>query len=322
MSVSLKIKDDCSPGDQRQIGLKGDSMAGAENDSTTFSGRRVGLLAGSGQFPISFALAAQKQGHHVYGVGVMGMAPPELRTICHSYVEAPLARVGRAITLFKKARINRVVMAGKIEKTVLFQPFRILRLLPDWRTIHMWLKYASRDRKDDTLLLAVIREFERDNIYFDSALDYCPELLVNHGFLTKRKPTEAQWRDIRFGWELAKEMGRLDVGQSVVVHDLAVIAVEAIEGTDRAIRRSAELCRRGGFTVVKVAKPQQDMRFDVPTIGTQTIKTMHESGGRVLAIESGMTIILNEPEVIELADKLGIAVVAVSAVELEMRTAG
>ena len=241
---------------------------------------------------------------------------------CHSYVEAPLARIGRAITLFKKARINRVVMAGKIEKTVLFQPFRILRLLPDWRTIHMWLRYASRDRKDDTLLLAVIREFERDNIYFDSALDYCPELLVNHGFLTKRKPTEAQWRDIRFGWELAKEMGRLDVGQSVVVHDMAVIAVEAIEGTDRAIRRSAELCRRGGFTVVKVAKPQQDMRFDVPTIGTQTIKTMHESGGRVLAIESGMTIILNEPEVIELADKLGIAVVAVSAVELEMRTAG
>jgi DUF1009 family protein len=185
----------------------------------------------------------------------------------------------------------------------------------------MWFSYARRDRKDDTLLLAVIREFERDQIYFDSALDYCPELLVNHGFLTKRKPTEAQWRDIHFGWELAKEMGRLDVGQSVIVHDMAVIAVEAIEGTDRAIRRSAELCRRGGFTVVKVAKPQQDMRFDVPTIGAQTIRTMHESGGKVLAIESGMTIILDEPEVIELADKLGIAVVAVSANELALRAA-
>ena len=145
---------------------------------------------------------------------------------------------------------------------------------------------------------------------------------MKHGFLTKRKPSDAQWRDIRFGWELAKEMGRLDVGQSVIVHDMAVIAVEAIEGTDRAIRRSAELCRRGGFTVVKVAKPKQDMRFDVPTIGLQTIKTMHESGGRVLAIESDMTIILDEPDVIELADKLGIAIVAVSAVELEMRVAG
>ena len=285
------------------------------------TGRRVGLLAGAGRFPISFEEAARKQGHQVYGVGVMGMAAPELRAVCHSYVEAPLARIGRAISLFKKARINRVVMAGKVEKTVLFQPFRMLRLLPDWRTIHMWLCYARRDRKDDTLLLAVIREFERDNIFFDSALDYCPELLVNHGFLTKRKPTETQWRDIHFGWELAKEMGRLDVGQSVVVNDMAVIAVEAIEGTDRAIRRSAELCRRGGFTVVKVAKPQQDMRFDVPTIGAQTIRTMHESGGRVLAIESGKTIILDEAEVIELADKLGIAVVAVSAVELEMRAA-
>lgn len=297
-------------------------MDGAGLSLTKTGGRRVGLLAGAGRFPISFAEAARKQGHHVYCVGVMGMAPPELRDICYSYVEAPLARIGRAITLFKKARINRVVMAGKIEKTILFQPFRILRLLPDWRTIHMWLCYARRDRKDDTLLLAVIREFERDQIFFDSALDYCPELLVNHGFLTKRKPTESQWRDIHFGWELAKEMGRLDVGQSVVVHDMAVIAVEAIEGTDRAIRRSAELCRRGGFTVVKVAKPQQDMRFDVPTIGVQTIRTMHESGGRVLAIESGKTIILDEPEVVELADKLGIAVVAVSAVELEMRAAG
>jgi UDP-2,3-diacylglucosamine hydrolase len=297
-------------------------MDGAEKNMTKTSGRRVGLLAGAGRFPISFAQAARKQGHHVYGVGVMGMADPELRSTCHSYVEAPLARIGRAISLFKKARIDRVVMAGKIEKTVLFQPFRALRLLPDWRTLHMWFRYARRDRKDDTLLLAVIREFERDQIFFDSALDYCPELLVNHGFLTKRKPTESQWRDIRFGWELAKEMGRLDVGQSVIVHDMAVIAVEAIEGTDRAIRRSSELCRRGGFTVVKVAKPQQDMRFDVPTIGAQTIRTMHESGGRVLAIESGKTIILDEPEVIELADKLGIAVVAVSAVELEMRAAG
>ena len=283
---------------------------------------RVGLLAGAGRFPIAFAEAAKRQGRHVYCVGVTGMAPAdELRSLCHWYAETPLARLGRTIRLFKRAKIDRVVMAGKIEKTVLFQPFRILRLLPDWRTIHMWYRYATRDHKDDTLLLAVIREFERDNIYFDSALDYCPELLVKHGFLTRRKPTDAQWRDIRFGWDLAKEMGRLDIGQSVVVNDLAVIAVEAIEGTDRTIRRAGELCRRGGFTVVKVAKPQQDMRFDVPTIGAQTIKTLQESGGRVLAIESSKTIILDQDEVIELADRLGIAIVAINAEELELRVA-
>jgi len=214
------------------------------------------------------------------------------------------------------------VMAGKVEKTSLFQPWRLLRLLPDWRTLHMWFRYAAKDKKDDTLLLAVIREFERDGLRFGSALDFCPELLVKHGFLTRKRPTEAQWRDIRFGWQLAKEMGRLDVGQSVIVNDCAVMAVEAIEGTDRAIRRAGELCRRGGFTVVKVAKPQQDRRFDVPTVGMQTIQTMHESGGRVLAIEAGETILLDEPEVVELADKLGITIIAVNAEEVALRAAG
>lgn len=281
-----------------------------------FPGQRVGLLAGAGRFPMAFAAAAKAQGYTVVGVGVMGMAPPELAEMCDFYYETPLARVGRAIRLFKRAQVKQVVMAGKIEKTVLFQPWRILRLLPDFRTIHMWFRYASRDRKDDTLLLAVIREFERDQIRFGSALDFCPELLVKHGFLTRRRPTESQWKDIRFGWEMAKEMGRLDVGQSVAVNDLAVLAVEAIEGTDRCIRRAGELCRRGGFTVVKVAKPQQDMRFDVPTIGIQTLKSLHESGGRVLAIEAGKTIVLDQNEVVELADRLGIAMVAVNAEEL------
>ncbi len=282
---------------------------------------RVGLLAGAGRFPIVFAEAARRQGLHVVGVGVIGMAPDELGDICHQYFTTPLARLGRIIRLFKRHRVQQAVMAGKIEKTVLFQPWRILRLMPDWRTIHMWYRYARQDRKDDTLLLAVIREFARDDIHFGSALDICPELLVKHGFLTKRRPTEAQWADIRFGWDLAKEMGRLDVGQSVAVHDCAVLAVEAIEGTDRAIRRAGELCRRGGFTVVKVAKPQQDMRFDVPTIGVQTVKTLHEAGGRILAIEANKTILLDHTEVVDLADRLGISIVAVNAEELMERLA-
>lgn len=286
------------------------------------AGRRVGLLAGAGRFPIVFAEAARRQGHRVYTLGVQGMADEEeLTQLSHRYAPIPLARIGKAIRLFKKFQIDHVVMAGKIEKTVLFQPWRILRLLPDLRTLHMWFRYAINDRKDDTLLLAVIREFEQDQIWFQSALEYCPELLVKHGFLTRRHPTDAQWRDIRFGWELAKEMGRLDIGQSVCINDCAAIAVEAIEGTDRCIRRAGELCRRGGFTVVKVAKPQQDLRFDVPTIGVQTIHTMAESGARVLAVESGMTILLDEPEVVRLADKLGIAVVAINAEEVSLRIA-
>lgn len=281
----------------------------------------LGLLAGSGDFPIKFARAARNAGHFVYGLGIAGMASEELGDVCDRFRFCPLARFGKAIRLFRRAGVTHVIMAGKIEKTVLFHPFRWIRLMPDWRTIHMWFRYARENKKDDTLLLAVIREFERDGLIFDSALKYCPELLVKHGFLTSRKPTSAQWKDIQFGWELAREMGRLDIGQTVVVNDTAVIAVEAIEGTDRCIRRAGELCRRGGFTVVKVSKPKQDMRFDVPTIGVETIKTMHSSGGRVLAIEAGLTIILDPQEVARLADTFGIAIVAVNTEELALRVA-
>lgn len=284
---------------------------------------RIGLLAGSGRFPITFARAARRLGHSVYCVGVAGMASEELADCCDRFRTAPLLRVGKAIRLFQRAGVRQAVMAGKIEKVVLWKRFRWLRNLPDWRTICMvWRFYRKGQTKnDDSLLLAVIEEFEKEGIRFESALDYCPEILVKHGFLTRRHPTTAQWRDIKFGWKMAKEMGRLDIGQTVIVNDLAVMAVEAIEGTDAAILRAGQLCKRGGFTVVKVAKPQQDMRFDVPTIGVGTLQSMHEAGGRVLAIEAGKTILLDESEVVQLADKLGIAIVAVKADELELRAA-
>ena len=281
----------------------------------------VGLVAGAGRFPIAFARAARQQGLKVYGLGVQGMVSDELADSCDRFATAGLARLGRAIKLLNRAGIRDVVMAGKIEKVELFKPARLLRLLPDWRTLHMWFRYATANKSDDTILLAIIREFGRDGIRFHSALDYCPELLVNHGFLTRRKPSTAQWRDIKFGWDIAKDIGRLDIGQTVVVNDTAVIAVEAIEGTDQAIRRAGTLCRRGGFTVVKVAKPQQDRRFDVPTIGLDTVQTMYEAGGRVLAIESQQTILLDADEAISLADRLGIAIVALNANELQLRVA-
>jgi UDP-2,3-diacylglucosamine hydrolase len=287
--------------------------------TATVPTRRIGLLAGAGRFPIVFARAAAQQGYSVYCMGVAGMVSDELQSICSDFRTAPLGRMAKAIRFFKRRHIDRVVMAGKIEKRVLFNPLRIVRHLPDWRTLHMWFRYARENKKDDTLLLAVIREFGRDNIRFESALDFCPELLVKHGFLTSRKPTPLQWKDVRFGWQIAKEMGRLDIGQTVVVNDTAVLAVEAIEGTDECIRRAGELCRRGGFTVVKVAKPQQDRRFDVPTVGLQTIQAMHESGGRVLAVESGQTILLDEPEVVELANRLRMTIVALTSEELHVR---
>jgi len=297
-------------------------MQAAESDNRLklHEPARVGLLAGGGRFPILFAEGARRQGHYVHGVGVLGMAPEELVETCDSFEWTPIAKIGKAIRSFVRQDVRHVVMAGKIEKTVLFQPQRLWRLMPDMRALHMFYTYVRKDRKDDTFLLAVIQEFERDNISFDSALDYCPELIVKHGFLTKRKPTSEQWQDIRFGWEIARQMGGLDIGQSIAVNDLAVIAVEAIEGTDRCIARAGELSRRG-FTVVKVAKPEQDMRFDVPAIGVKTIQTMHEAGGRCLAVESGMTIMLDQDAVIELAEKLGVAIVSLNADELLLNEA-
>jgi DUF1009 family protein len=206
-------------------------------------------------------------------------------------------------------------MAGKITKAVMYTPWRILQLLPDWRTIRFWLRRTCRDNKDDSLLLDLIEEFGREHMEFESALHICPELLVQPGVLTRRSPTAAEQADIDFGWQLAKEMGRLDVGQSVAVKEKAVLAVEAIEGTDRAVLRAGELCPAGGFTVVKVAKPQQDMRFDVPTIGPTTIQHLHQAGGRVLAIEARKTIVLDQEETITMANRLGITIAAIQKSE-------
>ena len=203
-------------------------------------------------------------------------------------------------------------MAGKVTKNVMYTPWRMVQLVPDFRTIRWWYSRQRVDNRDDSLLLSVIAEFERDGMTFASALDFCPELLVKHGVLTRRPPTPGECKDIEFGWSLAKEMGRLDVGQSVAVKEKAALAVEAIEGTDRCIERAGQLCKAGGWTLVKVAKPQQDMRFDVPTIGVTTIENLHRAGARVLAIEADKTILLDQGEVISAADRHGLTIVAMS----------
>lgn len=273
----------------------------------------IGLLAGAGRFPIAFARKAQEVGRRVTCVGLRGMADPTLAGLVWRFHWTAPTRLGRMIHLFQGDGTQQVVMAGKVYKSdLMYQPWKMLTLMPDWRTIRWWYFRRRRDNKDDTLLLSVIDEFARDGLTFASALDLCPELLVKPGVLTRRKPTTAETTDIQFGWSLAREMGRLDVGQSVAVKDRACLAVEAIEGTDRAILRAGELCRAGGFTIVKVAKPEQDMRFDVPTVGVTTIETMHRAGGRVLAIEAGRTILLDHADTVALADRLGISIIALA----------
>jgi DUF1009 family protein len=270
----------------------------------------IGLLAGSGRFPILFAEAARRQGLPVACVGIKYEVPEELRPLCESFHVVGIAKLGQMIRTFRRLGVKRIVMAGKVTKNVMYTPWRMLQLCPDLRMIQWWYRGKRADNRDDSLLLSIIAEFERDGMTFASALDYCPELLVKDGILTRRAPTAAERTDIEFGWNLAKEMGRLDVGQSVAVKEKATLAIEAIEGTDRCIERAGLLCRAGGWVLVKVAKPQQDMRFDVPTIGVTTIENLHKARARVLAIDAGRTILLDQPEVVALADRYGLSIVA------------
>ena len=250
----------------------------------------IGLLAGSGRFPDLFAEAARRQGLSVACVGIKYEVPEELRSLCDSFrCRRQSPSWERMIRAFRRLGVKRIVMAGKVTKNVMYTPWRMLQLCPDLRMIQWWYRGNRVDNRDDSLLLSIIAEFERDGMTFASALDFCPELLVKDGILTRRAPTSAEQKDIEFGWNLAKEMGRLDVGQSVAVKEKAALAVEAIEGTDRCIERAGQLCRAGGWVLVKVAKPQQDMRFDVPTIGVTTIENLHKARARVLAIEAGRT---------------------------------
>lgn len=285
--------------------------------------RRLGLIAGWGRYPLIVAEALRRQGYEVFCLGVSGEADPRLAAVCDDFRLMGIARFGGAIRYFKRRGVTRATMAGKIHKANLFKPWRWLRLLPDVRTIRMFIPHfltRRKDCRDDALLSAIVDEFAGEGIRFAPATDFAPELLAGCGRLTRRGPSAWQQKDVDFGWQIAKELGRLDIGQSVAVKDQAVLAVEAIEGTDQCIRRAGRLCKSGGFTVVKVSKPQQDMRFDVPAIGRGTLQTMLESGGRVLAVEARRTVILDQTELIDFANQNHLIIVARDHVGCVKRT--
>ncbi len=291
----------------------------ADETPTDRPPRRVGLVAGWGRFPIAVAEALQREQIQTYCIGVRGYADPALADICHDFRWGALGRFGRAVRYFKQHQVTHATMAGKIHKTFMFQPWFWVRLLPDLRTVRAFAPHfllRRRDCNDDTLLNRVVQLFAADGIQFGPATDYAPELLVKGGQLTRRGPSPFEWNDIRFGWQIAKEMGRLDIGQSVAVKSRAVLAVEAVEGTDECVRRAGHLCRAGEFTVVKVAKPQQDMRFDVPTVGLGTVQTMLDAGAHVLAIEAGRTIFVDQPQVIHFADRNKLVIVALDTTSI------
>jgi DUF1009 family protein len=182
--------------------------------------------------------------------------------------------------------------------------FRLLRYLPDWTTIRLWFLVAA-DKRNDTLLRAAADEMQRKGVTLSNSVEFCSDHMAGPGVMTRTRPSASQLRDAEFGWRIAKELGRLDIGQSVAVKEQEVIAVEAIEGTDDMIRRAGSLCRSGGWMLVKVAKPKQDMRFDVPTVGVNTIENLHANGATMVVIEAGKTLMIDREKVIAAADRVG-----------------
>jgi UDP-2,3-diacylglucosamine hydrolase len=265
----------------------------------------LGIIAGSGALPLLVAGEARTRGHRILALAFSGFTARTVETLAHETVWIKLGQIDKAISHLNDRRISRVVMAGKIEKINLLRPWnlgldrralRIIRSLSDWR--------------DDTILAAIAAELANDGIVVDEITNWAQGLMAARGVLTKGSPTEQQWKDIEFGRSMAQGIGALDIGQTVVVKNAAVIVVEAIEGTDRAIKRAGEL-GVSDAVVVKMAKPSQDMRFDVPGVGPSTIESMKEAKAAVLAVETGKTMITDCPAMIRAADKLKIAVVGI-----------
>jgi len=269
----------------------------------------LGIIAGAGRFPFLVAEGARRAGRPVMAIGLRGLTDPSLGREVDCFRWSGVVRLGSWIRLFRRFGVREAIMAGSVRKADMYGRFRLLRYLPDWTSFRVWF-FEVADRRNDTILRAAADCMTRKGIVLTNSVQYCPEHLPGPGVLTRRQPTPALQKDIEFGWPIAKEMGRLDVGQSIAVKEQEVIAVEAIEGTDRMIQRAGELCRHGGWTLIKVAKPDQDLRFDVPTVGPDTIENLKLNGGKALVFEAGKTLLIDRDKLIEAADRTGIVVVA------------
>lgn len=264
---------------------------------------RIGLIAGSGRFPVLFAETARRRGVQVVAVAHRGETDERLADVVDAITWVMPGQLQALIDALKAGGVRRTVMVGGIAKPKLFREFQ-----PDERAIAAIMRVGKL--RDDLLLRALAEELEREGVPVVESTLFLQEIVPQPGVLSQRAPTDEEWQDIRFGFRAAKRIGQFDIGQSVVVRGGAVVAVEGIEGTDATIRRAGQLVN-GDIVVVKACKPTQDLRFDLPAIGPDTIRTIVEMRGRVLAVEAGRTVVLDRAEMLALADAAGLAVVAV-----------
>jgi DUF1009 family protein len=269
----------------------------------------LGLIAGAGRLPFLVAAGAKQAGLRVVCVGLGDSAEPSLADEVDTFCTAGVARPGAWIRKLKKHGATSAIMVGRVAKQKLFAPWRIVRFLPDWRgfRIYYW-RLRGTNKLSHKLLGALADELASGGIILGDSTMYCKEHLATQGLMTSSTRNLSANADIEFGWEMVKKLADLGIGQAIAVKEQEVIAVEALEGTAAMIERAGRLWKSGKWILLKASKPDQDMRLDVPCVGPETIRSLAQNGSKCLVVEAGRTIIIDKPETISLANKLGIAV--------------
>ncbi len=271
----------------------------------------VGLIAGQGLLPLLVAEGIRQSGKRVACIGLRGQFDPALPALCDEFAEAGILRLGRWVKIARRFGIREAVMVGRVSKAKMHDPWRIFQDVPDLRALLLWYRQLRHDHRTPTLLTALADNLAQDGVTLIESTRYITEHLAHAGVMTKTHPDALQSSDIAFAMPLLEELLRLGIGQSISVREKDTIAVEALEGTDRMIARSGELCKAKGWTLLKSARDDHDRRADVPTIGARTIENLHAAGGRALAVGAGKVILLDKPAVIAAADRLSIAIVGI-----------
>lgn len=263
---------------------------------------KLGLIAGNGKFPFLVIEGAHKAGATVAVAAIREETDPNIEELADELTWVGVGQLGKLLRFFKQEGVEKAIMAGQVKHVQIFSSS-----IPDLRMIKMLLRLPRKNT--DALIGAVAGELAAEGIELIDSTHFLGDHLPQPGTLSKREPDERERGDIEYGLEVAHEIARLDLGQTIVVRDRACVAIEAMEGTDAVIRRAGELVR-GRLTVVKIAKPDQDMRFDVPVVGIPTINSMVSAGATCLCLTAGKTLMFDRDEMIKLADKHKIAVVA------------
>lgn len=270
---------------------------------------KIGLIAGGGQFPLLFAKKAKQKGYEVHATAYINEASIDLADHVDTIEWMHLGQVGRLLKCFKSQGVDQAVMLGSVKKTRIFTDIK-----PDLKALAFIARMGHTH--DDSILRAFADLLENEGITIKPSTFLLPELISPKGCWTKKRPGKAEKKDIETGWRIAREIGRLDIGQAVVIGNGTVLAVEAADGTDATIRRGG-LLGKGGSVLVKLCKPGQDQRFDLPSTGVETIQAMFQSGVSVLALEAGKSLSFDREKMIDLANELKIAIVAMEGPDME-----